>query len=76
VIDALSQAQIIALANIAYGTRGGGLYRQTARSLIKRGLLIEIPRNENGWCWTEYEMPTLVCIAFCAWCAEREECAA
>jgi hypothetical protein len=74
--DSLSEPQIDALANVAFGGRGAGLYRQTARSLVKRGLIVEVVRREGGFRWVEYEMPLAVHVAFCYWCRDREEVAA
>ena len=73
--DGLSELQTDALCNVAFGGNGGGLRRQTLKSLEDRGLIERVvERSREGnliFAITKWEMPLPVHIAFCAWCATQ-----
>lgn len=72
--DSLSQSQIDALCNVAFGGAGGGVNRRTLELLTKKGLIVPVERSNSDrlgrFTWTEYDMPLIVHIDFCAWCSQ------
>jgi hypothetical protein len=71
----LSEAQVRALGNVAFGGHGAGCSPRTMDVLEKRGLIMPFTRSMgmDGFgpvLVKAWYMPTAVHIAFCAWCGD------
>lgn len=68
----LSEKQIAALSDVAFGGQGGGCGHSTLRSLERRGLIEQRTEEWSGGLKVfVYEMPLPAHMAFCAWCEEN-----
>lgn len=69
----LSEQQVDALCNVAFGGHGAGVSPRTLKSLERRGLIASVPvhKREGNVLFSllVWEMPLGVHIAFCDWCS-------
>lgn len=74
--DALSDRQLDALCNVAFGGHGSGIAPRTLASLHKRGLIEPVERHDRQgnllFAITTWTMPLHVHVAFCAWCSTQK----
>jgi hypothetical protein len=72
--DQLSERQIEALCNVAFGGNGGGQNRRTLESLVRWKVIERVTVPDGPFSHRfEWEMPAAVHIDFCAWCATHAE---
>lgn len=73
----LSERQVEALCDVAFGGDGHRSHPRTMTSLASRSLVEFVPMETptpEGWKfrWMAYSMPLSVHIAFCEWCSAQE----
>lgn len=78
--SSLSERQIEALSDVAFGGNGASFHPRTLESLVRAGLIEPVQMAERSaefggatFVWTVYTMSLPVHIAFCEWCATQEE---